>query len=215
LDTSHKKIRILLLDDHTVFRQGLVNLMKNQPDLDLPLHCGSVCEALLMVGMGAPDIVVLDVNLGSERGIDFLAQARRKGFQGPVLVLTAAISRSEEELLRTYGIAGILRKDVSIEVLMQRIREVAQNQSQRHFVLPAAVSRNAVTGGKRQDWLTPREVEVLRLVLEGRPNKEIAHELSCSESAVKGIVQQLFHKSGTSTRSQLVRAALDKYRDQI
>jgi len=215
LQTADRKIRILLVDDHTIFRQGLVNLLNNQPDLDLPLHCGSVGEALLGLAAAAPDIVLLDVDLGPESGIDFLAEARRNGFHGPVLVLTAGISRHEEQLLQNNGISGILRKDISIDELTARIREVAGIQAQRDFAVAAADAQDAPPGAKRQKALTSREVEVLRLILEGHANKQIAHELECSESAVKGIIQQLFHKSGTRTRSQLVRATLEQYRDQI
>jgi two-component system nitrate/nitrite response regulator NarL len=215
LRPADKKIRILLLDDHTIFRQGLVNLLKNQPDLELPLHCGSVGEALLGLAAILPDILLLDVDLGTESGIDFLAQARRNGFRGPVLVLTAGISKDEEQLLQSHGISGILRKDISVDVLAEHIREAAGVQADGDFAIRGAVSRNTLTGSKRPKPLTSREVEVLRLLLEGHANKQIAHELNCTESAVKGIIQQLFHKSGTATRSQLVRAALEQYRDQI
>jgi two-component system, NarL family, nitrate/nitrite response regulator NarL len=208
------KIRILLLDDHTIFRQGLVRLLRTQPDLDLPLHCGSVGEALLGLAAVPPDLVLLDVDLGTESGIDFLAQARRNGFHGPVLVLTAGVSENEEQLLQSQGISGILRKDVSIDVLTERIRELARIQTDAGSPSSSIASPNR-SGGKRPKPLTSREVEVLRLLLEGLATKQIAHELSCTESSVKGIIQQLFHKSGTATRSQLVRAALEQYRDEL
>lgn len=213
LPPADNKIRILLLDDHTIFRQGLVNLLNDQPDLDLPLHCGSVAEALLGLAAAAPDIVLLDVDLGMESGVDFLAQARRNGFHGPVLVLTASISRHEEQLLLNNGVSGILRKDVSIEVLAARIREAAGAHG--NFAIPRTEAPDASASARRQKTLTSREIEVLRLILEGHANKQIAYELQCSESSVKGIIQQLFHKSGTRTRSQLVRATLEQYRDQI
>jgi two-component system, NarL family, nitrate/nitrite response regulator NarL len=209
------KIRILLLDDHTIFRQGLVRLLRTQPDLDLPLHCGSVGEALRGLAAVPPDLVLLDVDLGAESGIDFLLQARRNGFHGPVLVLTAGVSQNEEQLLESHGISGILRKDVSIDVLAERIRELAGIRSHAGFAGSRTVVPNTSLGSKRAKPLTCREVEVLRLLLEGHANKQIAHELGCTESAVKGIIQQLFHKSGTASRSQLVRAALEQYRDEI
>jgi two-component system, NarL family, nitrate/nitrite response regulator NarL len=214
LKVPDHKIRILLLDDHTIFRQGLVRLLRTQPDLDLPLHCGSIGEALLGLAALPPDLVLLDVDLGAESGIDFLAQARRNGFHGPVLVLTAGISENEEQLLESHGISGILRKDVSIDVLAQRIRELARIQSHAGFPSSRAGSPDT-WASKRPKPLTSREVEVLRLLLEGLATKQIAHELSCTESSVKGIIQQLFHKSGTATRSQLVRAALEQYRDEL
>jgi two-component system, NarL family, nitrate/nitrite response regulator NarL len=214
LKVPDHKIRILLLDDHTIFRQGLVRLLRTQPDLDLPLHCGSIGEALLALAALPPDLVLLDVDLGAESGIDFLAQARRNGFHGPVLVLTAGISENEEQLLESHGISGILRKDVSIDVLAQRIRELARIQSDAGFPSSRAGSRDT-WASQRPKPLTSREIEVLRLLLEGLATKQIAHELSCTESSVKGIIQQLFHKSGTATRSQLVRAALEQYRDEL
>jgi two-component system, NarL family, nitrate/nitrite response regulator NarL len=214
LKVPDHKIRILLLDDHTIFRQGLVRLLRTQPDLDLPLHCGSIGEALLGLAALPPDLVLLDVDLGAESGIDFLAQARRNGFHGPVLVLTAGISEHEEQLLESHGISGILRKDVSIDVLAQRIRELARIQSHAGFASSHAGSPDS-WASKRPRPLTSREIEVLRLLLEGLATKQIAHELSCTESSVKGIIQQLFHKSGTATRSQLVRAALEQYRDEL
>jgi two-component system, NarL family, nitrate/nitrite response regulator NarL len=215
LEANSPKIRILLVDDHTIFRQGLVKLLNNQPGLELRLHCSAVGEALLLLTVGKPDLVLLDIDLGNERGIDFLAQARRNGFQGPVLILTAAVSRDEEAELQAHGISGIVRKDVSVEVLAARIRRAAETYPNGDLDNAAAIAHDALTDDTRPKPLTLREIEVLRLVLEGHANKKIAHELRCTESAVKGIIQQLFRKSGTATRSQLVRAALEQYRDQI
>jgi DNA-binding NarL/FixJ family response regulator len=207
---GEKKIRILLIDDHTIFRQGLAKLLNTQPDLELQFHCGSAGEALLLLAAGVSDIVLLDVDLGAERGIDLLTRARQNGFQGPVLLLTAGVSADEEQLLRSQGISGILRKDVSIEVLATAIRETAAGQLPYYSAFAPAEERSAP-----YKPLTPREAQVLRFVVEGHSNKEIAGEMDCSESAVKGILQQLFHKSGTGTRSQLVRVVLEQYRDRI
>ena len=162
---------------------------------------------MMMVAGGYADIVLLDLDLGQERGIDFLAQARHNGFPGPVLVLTAGVSSHEEEVLRRYGIAGILRKDMSVDALAERIREAAG--------VPAVAGMEILPGSQPMKLLTEREVVVLRLVVEGLQNKEIGTELGCTEAAVKGILQQLFHKTGTRMRSQLVRFALEQYRNQI
>ena len=202
-----KKTRVLLLDDHTIFRQGVARLLNAEPDLELNLHTGAVGEALMMVAGGYADIVLLDLDLGQERGIDFLAQARHNGFPGPVLVLTAGVSPQEEEVLRRYGIAGILRKDMSVDALAERIREAAG--------VPAVEGIGIVPIREPVKQLTEREAVVLRLVVEGLQNKEIGGELGCTEAAVKGTLQQLFHKTGTRMRSQLVRFALEHYRNQI
>lgn len=203
------KTRILLLDDHTIFRQGLARLLNAESDMELKLHCGTVGEALVAVATGLVDVVVLDVNLGAERGIDFLAQARANGFQGPVLVLTAGLSHHEEELMRRHGISGILGKDGSVDALAGRIREIAG--------LPQPPRTHGPGGADETETrqFTLREVEVLRLVVEGLLNKEIAAELGCAETAVKARLRQLFHKTGARTRSQLVHIALEKYLDHI
>ncbi len=210
MTAGEKKIRILLIDDHTIFREGLAKLLNTQPDLELQGHCGSISEALLLLAGGVSDLVLLDVDLGAERGIDLLMRARRNGFQGPVLILTAGISNGEEELLRSQNISGILRKDVSVEVLATAIREAVGGQPLSRSAPGAAQER-----AERHKPLTAREAQVLRSVVEGHSNKQIAGELGCSEPAVKGILQQLFRKSGTGTRSQLVRVVLEQYRDQI
>jgi len=201
-----KKTRVLLLDDHTIFRQGVARLLNSEPDLELNLHTGAVGEALMIVAGGHADIVLLDLDLGHERGIDFLAQARQNGYSGPVLVLTAGVS-PQEEALRRYGVSGILRKDMSVDALAERIREVVG--------VPAVAGNGIFRGPGTVKQLTGREALVLRLVVEGLQNKEIGAELGCTEVAVKGTLQQLFHKTGTRMRSRLVRFALDHYRNQI
>ena len=210
MTATGKKIRVLLIDDHTIFRQGLAKLLNTQPELELQFHCGSAGEALLLLTSGVIDVVLLDVDLGAERGLDLLTRARQNGFRGPVLILTAGVSAGEEQLLRNQGISGILRKDVSIEVLATAIREAAEGRLPYNSAFAPAEKRSAA-----YKMLTPREAQVLRFVVEGHSNKEIANKMDCSESAVKGILQQLFHKSGASTRSQLVRVVLEHYRDQI
>ncbi len=202
-----EKTRILLLDDHTIFREGLARLLNAEPDMEMKLHFGTVGEALMAVGARLIDVVVLDVNLGAERGIDFLAQARRNGFRGPVLVLTAGLSHHEEEVLRSHGISGILGKDGSVDTLAERIREVAG-------LPPPPRTEKALSDAEIRRF-TLRELEVLRLVVEGLLNKEIAAELGCSEPAVKARLRQLFHKTGSRTRSELVHIALERFRDHI
>ena len=200
-----QKTRILLLDDHTIFRQGLARLLNTEPDMALNLDTGSIAEALGMLDSEDIDVVLLDLDLERERGIDFLVRARKNGFAGPVLVLTALVSREDEEVLRQYGVAGILMKHISAGEVAERIREVVGSPPVEHFVSPAA---------RPIKQLTEREASVLRLVVEGLENKEIGGELGCTEAAVKGILQQLFRKTGTRMRSQLVRFALE-YRTRI
>lgn len=198
------KVRVLLLDDHLLFRQGLARLLGSENDLEVVMHCPAIGEALIAVASGFVDVVILDVDLGAERGIDFLTQARANGFSGPVLVLTAGLSAYEEEMLRRAGIADLLRKDTSLELLASRIRNATGRPQPRPAeAIPAFTDRSPS--------LSPREIEVLRLVVEGCLNKQIAVEIGCTESTVKSILRQLFHKTGAQNRSQLVRAALEDH----
>jgi DNA-binding NarL/FixJ family response regulator len=202
-----KKTSILLVDDHVILRQGIGRLLNAEPDMEMKFHCSAVGEALLIVATGAVDVVVLDIDLGAERGTDFLAQARRNGFRGPVLVLTAGISEDEEELLRSYGVSTILRKNASVEQLAARIRETIGS--------PPPAREGPGRPNEPQRQLTARESTVLRLIVEGLINKEIASELDISEAAVKSAIQQLFRKTGAHTRSHLVRLALESFHDQL
>jgi len=206
------KISVLIIDDHKVLRQSIAKVLSAQPDMSL-MHCGSVGEGLLLVGSGHVDIVILDVDLGTERGTEFMELARRNGFKGPVLVLTAGVSDSEKEQLYQQGVSDILMKDDSIEKLTERIREAMGKQP------PGGVT--AVPSAGTQ-WREPnprpfsqRETRVLRLVVQGRANKEIAEELHCTESTVKAVLQQLFRSTGTHSRSQLLGVALQDYKDLL
>ena len=203
-----RKTRILLLEDHIMFRQGVAALLNAEPDMELRLHTGSVDEALRAVVSGQADLVLLDADLGPDRGIDFLELARREGYDGPVLVLTAGISEGEREQFARYGILGILLKDASIDMLATRIRDAVGAPRPEVLLGPPETDETLKP-------LTVREFKVLRLVIEGLSNKEIGVETGSTEAAVKGILQQLFHKTGSRTRSQLVRFALEHHRDQI
>ena len=201
-----RKTRILLLDDHVMFRQGVAVLLNTEPDMELRLHTGSVEEALRVVAAGQTDVVLLDADLGGDRGVDFLEKARQNGYRGQVLVLTAGVSEAERHIFERQGIGGILLKDASIDALATRIRMAVGAPA------PEPRIREGLSAAETGKRLTERESSVLRLVVEGLSNKEIGAETGSTEAAVKGILQQLFHKTGSRTRSQLVRFALDNHR---
>jgi len=208
-----KKTRVLILDDHTILRQGLARLLNAEPDMEMKVGCGSVGEALLIVAAGLVDVVVLDLDLGAERGVDFLLQARRNGFQGPVLVLTAGVSEADRRVLESLGVFEVLFKDASVDQLAERVREAVGAPT--HPELDRSSEPIASQGAVPVKPFTPRELAALRLVVEGRANKEIAGDLNCSEAVVKAVLQQLFRKTGTHTRSQLVRVALESHPDML
>lgn len=214
--TPPAKIRIFLIDDHSLFRESLARLLADEPDFEIAGKCPSVEEALSVLASRPADIVLLDLELGGEHGSAFFSRARQAGFHGRVLVVAAAVSRPEAMELVKLGVSGFFLKESPPELLAKSIRQVMKGETwldQRYLEAVAQIVRPPAEDQKPQ--FTERERSVLRGVLEGLLNKEIAHRLGISESSVKSAVQHLFEKTGVKTRGQLVRAALEKHRDQL
>lgn len=211
------RIRILVVDDHTLFRESVARLLAAEPDFEIAGHCASAGGALQLVQQKPVDVVLLDYDLGEDKGTDFLAKANALGFQGRVLVVTAGVTELEAAEMIRQGIAGILRKHCSPAALAQSIREVHQGKEQFEpgYLRSVLAGIGAPQPELQRKKLTGRELQVLRLVFEGLANKEIADRLQLSESSVKATLQQLFAKTGVRTRSQLVRIVLEAYKDQL
>jgi two-component system, NarL family, nitrate/nitrite response regulator NarL len=210
-------IRILLIDDHALFRESVARLLQAEPGFQVVANCGSLTEALEVLKSRVIDIVLLDLDLGPERGEDFLERLRTGGFQGKVLLVTAGVDVNEVPNLIRQGISGLFMKHNSPALLVQGIREAMQGRAlfTQDLLRKAVESVDGVGEQRTRSELGERERHVLSLIFEGLPNKQIADRLQISESAVKACLQQLFAKTGVRTRTQLVRIALEQYRDQI
>jgi two-component system nitrate/nitrite response regulator NarL len=208
-------LRVLLIDDHALFRESVARALGAEPGFEVS-HCASVAEALRLLETSPVDVVLLDYDLGVERGDRFLGPAKQMGFAGRVLVLTAWVSDQEARRLIRQGAAGILLKESPLEVLGEAIRTVAGGGAwlDQRF-LRALAGVEAPESAQPRAPLSDRERKLLRCLLEGLTNKEIAERLPISETAVKAALQQLFQKTGVRSRSQLVRVALEQYHDQI
>jgi DNA-binding NarL/FixJ family response regulator len=207
------KIRILLLDDHALFREGLSRLLEAEPDVEMAVCCASVGEATAVLLQKPIDLVLLDYDLGKERGFEFVIQARQSGFKGRFLMVTAGMSDAESVRALDLGVSGIFPKHSSPTVLIQAIRKVMAGETwldENSIQALVRVSKHAQGAGQTKPF-TERESQVLRAVFEGLSNKEIGAHLSISESSVKAALQQLFQKTGVRTRSQLVRIALEEH----
>jgi DNA-binding NarL/FixJ family response regulator len=204
------------LDDHALFREGLARLLSAEPDFEVIAHCASVAGALEALSVQPVDLVLLDVDLGNERGLDFLSRARKHGFSGPVLVVTAGMSEGEAALLIGQGAAGIFLKRDSTQLLADGIRIVAGGRAWiDQGYLTSLVGPRPEQRAPDRSALTERERAVLRGVFDGLANKEIASRLGLSESSIKAVLQQMFDKTGVRTRSQLVRVALERYSQEL
>ncbi len=204
--------RILLIDDHALFREAIARLLSAQTDLEVIGEGATVQEGLEIVKTRPVDVVLLDINLGFEQGGAFLNLARSEGFSGKVLVVTAGVSKLEAGRLLQRGCAGIFLKHERPQLLIEKIREIMQGPGELEPEASSAVQPELKNGDQEaQRPLTPRERQVLCGVFSGRTNKEIAHKLGVSESLIKAFVQQLFRKAGVRSRAQLVRAAVERY----
>ena len=210
---ERRTIRALLVDDHALFRESVSKVLSAEPEMRVD-HCGSIRDALEMLSRNNYDIVLLDHDLGPERASQFLPAARQIGFEGKVLVVTAWVSEMEARRLLRQGVSGIFVKHGQVTELIEGIRTVASGGTwlDRSF---ASMEEDASATPQPPPVFNDRQRKVLRFVLEGLSNKEIAWQLQISESYVKAILQSLFQKTGVRTRGQLVRVAVEQYEDQL
>ncbi|MGA2271414.1 MAG: response regulator transcription factor [Bryobacteraceae bacterium] len=214
MERNQPLIRALLVDDHALFRESVSSVLTQEPLLKIE-HCASIREALTMLAQRHFDLVLLDHDLGSERASQFLPAARQIGFEGRVLVVTAWVSDTEARRLMRQGVAGIFLKQRPLKELGEAIQTVAAGGTWLDGSFAHMEDEAAAAGQASPPVFNDRQRKVLRFVLEGLSNKEIAWRLQISESYVKAILQGLFQKTGVRTRGQLVRVAFEQYEDQL
>src|SRR5579862_2980109 len=215
-DSALDAIRILLVDDHVMFREGLARMLDKERDFVVAAQVSSATEGLSVLASSGAGVVLLDVDLGAERALDFVRGARATGFEGKVLIVTAGISDQEAVQLVQAGISGILHKHHSTDVLCDRIRRVAGGEVclESDYLGPLFRAMDRTRSPKRAT-LTDRDKTILRCILQGLTNKEIGARIEISEGAVKASVRHVCEKLGVRTRSQLVKIALEQYKDQL
>ena len=216
--TEQKSVRVLLVDDHALFRESVARFLNSEAGFDVVAHCGSGTEALQIIKSSSViDIILLDLDLGQETGAEFLDGLQNVKFAGKVLLVTADVSDSEVPALIRKGVSGVVMKHESPALLIQAIRETMNGKATfgQDLLRRALEKTDAYNANQGRSKLTEREKRVLSFVFEGLANKQIAAQLHISETTVKACLQQLFGKTGVRTRSQLVRVALEQYRDQL
>jgi two-component system, NarL family, nitrate/nitrite response regulator NarL len=214
METVQQTIRALLVDDHALFRESVASVLAAEPWLEID-HCGTIREALQLLSQRNFDLVLLDHDLGGERASQFLPAARQAGFEGRVLVVTAWVSDMEARRLLRQGVSGIFLKQAPVKELTEVIRTVSAGGTWVDRSFAAIEEGSGDPDRTAAPVFNDRQRKVLRFVLEGLSNKEIAWKLAISESYVKAILQNLFHKTGVRTRGQLVRVAFEQYEDQL
>ena len=205
------EIRILLVDDHNLFRESLGRSLESKPNFRIAGSCASAAEALAVLNREKVDIVLLDYDLGDGQGASFVEEVKRY-FKGPVLVVTAGMSDTDTVQAFISGCSGIFLKHNPLAKLFEAISKVIGGETwlDPSVVKPLVRGAAAKSSQPQAQPLSAREHTVLKAILEGLTNKEIARQLGVSENSVKWVTHQLFKKTGVRKRSQLVCIALEK-----
>lgn len=198
-------IRILVVDDHNVVRQGIVSLIKSVPDMTVVAEGADGKQAVALFREHQPDVTIMDLRLPIKTGVEAIKEIRSEFPAARVIVLTTF--DGDEDIYRALqcGARGYLLKDMFGDDLMEAIRAVHAGRSR----IPAAIAQRLADRMGGPD-LTPREMDVLKLIVAGRSNKEIGRELFISEATVKTHINSLLGKLGVSDRTQAATTALQR-----
>jgi two-component system nitrate/nitrite response regulator NarL len=208
------EIRILIVDDHSLFRQSLARFLETAPGYHLVGQCGSKAEAVLAFSKTQADVILLDFDLGDAEGVDLIADIRRHQESAKVLMVTAGMPEVSAVRVMQAGASGIFLKHGTLDELLIAVERVVAGEiwldsDEVKMILSSSSTRRETPDRART--LTTRQSEVMRGILDGLGNKEIAVAINASESSVKAVIQELFRKAGVRTRSQLVRIAIEKH----
>lgn len=202
-------IRILVVDDHPVVREGLVALLEDEPDFQVAGSVGSAEEALTLGAQLRPDVILLDLELPGMDGVDAIPQLAASTPEARILVLTAY--DTDERVLGAVkaGARGYLLKGASGREIAQAIRAVHAGESYLASRVAAKVLTQ-VRAPRRSTSLSARERSVLRLVADGLSSKQIARRLSITERTVKFHISSIMNKLGADNRAQAVAKAAER-----
>jgi RNA polymerase sigma factor (sigma-70 family) len=198
------KIRILLVDDHIVMRMGLVTATNGEPDMQVVAEAENGVEAIAAYRQHLPDVVVLDLRMPKQNGIETIQQLREEFRDARVLIFSNYASGDEVFQAFSAGAAGFVIKEMALERLLEAIRVIHNGEQ----YLPPEISTRM--NGRVLSQLSPRESEVLRLVAKGLSNKEIGAALEVSEGTVKLHVKSILSKLQVSDRTQAIIAAVKR-----
>lgn len=205
MTTNGSPIRILLVDDHPLLRDGVAGLIADQPDMELVGEASTGLEAIGQFRKHRPGVTLLDLQMPEMNGIEAMLAIREEFPDARIIVLTtytgdAQILRALKAGAQAYLLKSALRRE-----LLDTIRDVHKGQRRIPPEIAVQLAEHAA-----DDPLTPREIEVLRLIAAGKANKLVASDLSITEETVKGHVKNILSKLGASDRTHAVTIALKR-----
>jgi len=216
MDQKEPSIRIVIADDHTIFRDGLRRLLEAEIELEVVGEAADGAEAVTQTRELTPDILLLDLAMPRVPGMEVLRELSSNGDGLPtkIIVLTAAVERIQIVQALQMGARGVVMKEAATQLLMKAIRTVMAGQ---YWIGREAVGdivefmRTNPSGEKapRNYGLTKREMEILATIVAGLTNKEIARRFSLSEDTVKHHLTNIFDKVGVASRLELALFAIN------
>jgi DNA-binding NarL/FixJ family response regulator len=209
-------IRILIADDHPVFRHGLIALFRNEPEFNIVGEATNGRQALKLLGELHPDVLFLDLVMPDFTGLDTLRELSDSPAPVRTILLTASVAKEQIAQALQLGARGIVLKDAPTPVLFESVRAVMNDrfwvgeemvpdlmQALRPYLAPADAESN------RKFGLTNRELDVVRAIVSGFTNREIGKQYSISEQTVKHHLRNIFDKTGVSNRLELALFAIN------
>jgi DNA-binding NarL/FixJ family response regulator len=196
------KATVMLVDDHALMRTGVANIINQEPDLEVVVEAGNGIEAIAAYEQHRPDVILLDLRMPVLDGVEAVRQIRERDPRARVIVLTTYDTDDEIARALKAGAKAYVLKDISADDLIGCIRDVLAGKT---YLAPSAAAKLAE--GVTRVQLTPREMSALRLMADGKSNKEIASDLSISERTVKTHLGHLFEKLGVTSRTEAIKVA--------
>ncbi|HMF94764.1 MAG TPA: response regulator transcription factor [Vicinamibacterales bacterium] len=196
------KSTVLVVDDHALLRTGVANIINHEADLRVVAEASNGVEAIQAFEQYHPDVTLLDLRMPIMEGVEAVRQIRERDPRARVIVLTTYDTDDEIARALKAGAKAYVLKDIAADDLIGCIRNVLAGKT---YLAPAAAAKLAE--GVTRVQLTPREIATLRLLADGKANKEIASELAISERTVKTHLGHLFEKLGVTSRTEAIKVA--------
>jgi DNA-binding NarL/FixJ family response regulator len=204
-------IHIIILDDHPLVRQGIRAIVATGNTINVVGEASNAQEALKLMEQTQPDLVLVDLNLGNNNGLDFIQAARRLGHTCKYMILTSSVTRSELQLAQSLKIDGVCLKEAFPEDLLYAIEFVARGRKYYDPVFMESMMDPKPTDEEQElSDLTPKQLEVLMSLGKGHSNREIANVLYITEFTVKKHVSQILAKLNLTDRTQAALYASSK-----
>ena len=213
MSTADQTIKVLVIDDHAMFRTGLRLAIESRPGIKVVAEAATSAEALAAAARESPDIILLDLDLGEESGFEILPQLIANGHAGRVILLTGMRDPEAHRRAVRMGAVGLVLKEHAIETVLKAIEKVYAGEAWLDRAMIATIlrerSRPDVANGRSAEaakiaTLTERERQVIGLIGEGLKNREIAERMYISEATVRHHLTSIFNKLGVADRLELV-----------